>query len=56
MSFNQSLNSDIEYFDITVSNLNSTSTASNPILQFNETRANPFISDTFRLCILYSKI
>jgi len=43
MSFNQSLNSDIEYFDITVSNLNSTSTASNPILQFNETRANPFI-------------
>ena len=43
MSFNQSLNSDIEYFDITVSNLNSTSTTSNPILQFNETRANPFI-------------
>ena len=44
MNFNQSKNNEIEYFDITVSNMNSTSTAGNPILQFFESRSIPFIS------------
>lgn len=43
MSFSASNLSEIEYFDITVSSLNTSSLNSNPILQFNESRSKPFV-------------